>query len=308
MQIFFQLRQIVLLLLTSLTGMLDRLLDTGNVRTDTVIAALNLVEGLVGFDQGLTLLFNLGFDGALLRTHGFQCRFLVADSGFHLLRIFIQGLPAQRLQLRANQAFFFLQDLVALGGLGLTLQVIDLFFQFVAQVIETIQIIAGMADTCLRLLAPLLVFGNAGRLFQKDTQFFRFGLDNAGDRALLDNGITARTQTRAQKDVGDVPAAATHPVQKIIGLPVTTDCALDRNFVIRGPLPTQLAVGVVEYQLDRGLSDRLARIRAVEHHIGHGVATQLLGRGLAHNPTYGIDDIGLAATIWANDTNEFTGE
>ena len=307
-QILFQLRQIVLLLLTPFARVLNGLLDTGDIRANTVKATLNFVEGLICLDQGFALLLDIGFNRALLRNGGFQRSLFIADGRFNLLRVLVQRLPAQDLQLCADDTFLFFQDLIAFGGLGLALQVVDLFFQFFTQVVEAIQVITGVADAGLGFLAALLVFGNAGGFFQEDAQLFRFGLDNARNRALFDDGVTAWTQPGAQKDIGNIAPATPDAIKIIVGLTVAADRPFDRNFVVVGPLPAQLAIAVIEHQFDRGLPHRLAGIGTVKHHIGHGVAAQLLGRGFTHDPAHGIDDIRLAAAIGANNANKFTGE
>ena len=48
--------------------------------------------------------------------------------------------------------------------------------------------------------------------------------------------------------------------------------------------------------------------RAVEDHVLHGVAAQVLGGGLAQHPAHGVDDVGLAAAVGADDADEMARE
>ena len=75
-----------------------------------------------------------------------------------------------------------------------------------------------------------------------------------------------------------------------------------------GVLPAQRPVTVIENQLDRGLTDRLARIGAVEDNIGHRVTAEILGGTLAHHPAHGIDSIGLPATVGTDDPGQVGGQ
>src|SRR5260370_39509902 len=65
------------------------------------------------------------------------------------------------------------------------------------------------------LLAPLLVARDTGRLLDKGTHVLGLGVDDARDHALLDDGVAARAQTGAKKQVGDVLAPATHGVDEL---------------------------------------------------------------------------------------------
>ena len=79
--------------------------------------------------------------------------------------------------------------------------------------------------------------------------------------------------------------------------------ALNGNFRVVGPLPRRAAQGVVEYLFDTGTAKGFAFACARKNHVLHGVATQLLRLGFAQHPPYRIDDVGFAATIWADDAD-----
>ena len=171
--------QVLALLLVALTGMLDGLLETGDIGTDAVILALHGIELIAGLHMGLALALDAGLGAALAGHLRFEGRLLLVDLVFLLLCIAIERTPAQCLQLPLERTLLLLELLVALGGGGLTLQVVDLLFQLLAQVIQAIQVVAGVADAGLGLAAAFLVLGNPGCLFQEHAQLFRPGLDNA---------------------------------------------------------------------------------------------------------------------------------
>ena len=98
------------------------------------------------------------------------------------------------------------------------------------------------------------------------------------------------------------------PFRKYADCAVARHHALQRHLRVAGVLAGQLAVGVVEHQLDRRRADRLARAGAVEDDVGHRIAAQVLGRDLAHHPAHGVDDVGLAAAVGADDADQVAGE
>src|SRR5690606_38799149 len=98
----------------------------------------------------------------------------------------------------------------------LTLQPLQLATQFFANIGEALQVFLGTAHAAFRVLAALFVFGDTRRFFDKDPQLIGLGLNQAGNHALLDNGVTARAKPSAQKDVGNIPAAAFVAIEVIV--------------------------------------------------------------------------------------------
>ena len=184
----------------------------------------------------------------------------------------------------------------------------ELLVNFFAQVVETIKVIAGMANAVFCLTAPLLVLGDARSLFQVDPQLFGLRLDETGNHALLDNGVATRPKTRTEENIANITAATTHIVQGIFRLPISGDFASDRYFGISRVFPTDRAIRVVEDQFNRRLPHGFSRTGTGEDDIVHRFATKMLGGRLTHDPTYGIDGVGLATTIWADDANQGAGK
>src|SRR6185369_8430892 len=153
---------------------------------------------------------------------------------------------------------------------------------FVADVLQSFEILAGVADAGFRFLAPLLVSRNAGGLFDEGAHIFGLALDDARDHALLDDGVAARTEAGAEKELRDVLATAPDAVQEVARAAVTFHLTFERHLVVTGVSAPKFAIRIVEDELDGGGAHGLARRRAVEDDVGHGVTAQMLRGQLAH--------------------------
>jgi hypothetical protein len=120
--------------------------------------------------------------------------------------------------------------------------------------------------------------------------------------------VAARAEAGTEEQVSDVLAAAFRAVDEVGRIAVPRHQTLKRYFRIAGIRPGELAIAVVEHELDRTAADRLARPRSVEDHVGHGVAAQVLRGDLAHDPAHGVDDVGLAAAIRPDDAGQIRGK
>ena len=159
----------------------------------------------------------------------------------------------------------------------------------------------------LGLAAALAVFRDARGLLEENAQLLGLRLDHARDHALLDDGVGARAQARAEEDVRDVAAAHVDVVDVVGRIAVALQHALDRDLRVLRPLPGRFAEAVVENQLDARAIDRLALAGAVEKHVLHRLAAQMLGRSLAEHPAHRVDDVRFAAAVGADDADELAG-
>src|SRR5690606_33103717 len=174
-----------------------------------------------------TSLIDPPFGVAMRGDHRLQC---ILETAYFLLPLpglGIQALPAQGLQLGLELTFLGLTGLVLLRSLRLAMQVRQLTLQLLAQVGQTLEVLMGTADAILGFAPALLVFGDAGGLFDEQAELVGLGLDELGNHALLDDRIAARTQPGAEKDVGNVPAAAFGTVEEVLVLPFPGHLAAD---------------------------------------------------------------------------------
>ena len=297
-----------LLARTRLLGEANGLLQPGDLGTHGVEASLHGIELVGGIGEGIAMRLNLGLDRALLRASRLQCHLVLTEHALALADVAVEIAPAQGRELVLQTPLVGLQRAVFLGRGGLALQVLKLFANLLAQVVQTLQVLARVAHTGFGLAPAFLVLGDAGRFFDEQPQLVRLGLDEARDHALLNDGVTARTQAGAKEQVLDVAAPAARTVEEVGRLTVAGHLALDRDLIEGRKLSSSPAVGVIEGQLDAGHADRLAAGTAVKDDVGHGLAAQHLGRTLAHDPAHRVDDIGLAAAVRPDDTGQIAWE
>ena len=300
--------QIGTLPLPQLAGILDALLETGHFGAGAVEACLDGAQGLGlrglidanALDTGLRL--------AQVREHRVHGRFAARRFRIANARLQVQSLQTQRQQFGLQLALLLLEHLVAARGGRLPLQMADLLLHLLAQIIQPVQVLAGLGNSILRFAAPLLVARNAGRLFEERAQIIRPRLDDPGDHALLDDRVTAGAEARAQEQLGDVLAAHLDAVDVVVRGSIAADGAPQRHLVVVRVGAADLAFRIVEHQLNRCGTERFACGGAVENDVGHRLAAQMLGGDLTHHPAHGIDDVRFAAAVRTHHTRQAAGK
>ncbi len=184
---------LALLASAALLGKPDALFEARDLGTDGIVAPLDRVERVRGPDIAVAQLLAIRLQLPLARDLALQRR-LPDPQGLVLgAELPVEGAPAQGPQLRLQPPLVLLEALVLLGGSGLPFQVREVLGDLLAQVIQALQVVAGVTHPVFRLAPPFLVLGDARRLLQKQAQLLRPGLDEPRDDALLDDGVTART-------------------------------------------------------------------------------------------------------------------
>ena len=190
---------------------------------------------------------------------------------------------------------------------GLLLEPLDLAIEFTQDVFDPRQVVARIAKPVLRLAPALLVLRDASRLLEEDPQLLGPCLDDARDHALADDGVGPRAEAGAEEHVVNVAPAHVLVVDVVARRAVARQHALDGDLAVLSPGAADAAVVVVEDQLDARAAGGLAIDRAVEDDVLHRLAAQLGGLAFAEHPAHGVDDVGLAAAVGADDTDEVTG-
>ena len=300
--------EVLFLPLAKLVGVLDRLLEPRDLGPHLVIAALDFVEEVGSFRLPNACTLDTGFELPLTRNLLLEACLAFVKPGAGGARLVIEVMRTQRQQFRRRTPLLFLVAAIALCGLRLAVEMLDVLFDFLEDVPQAIQVFLGVLDTVGGLFAPLLVLGNTRGFFQEDPHLFRLGLDEAGNHPLLDDRVAAGSEARTEKHARDVLTAAARAVQVVGRDAVAADLAPDTDFRVLGVLPFQRRIGIVEQQFDRGCAHGLAGTGAVENHVRDGIAAKPARRALSHDPADGIDYIGFTAAVGPHHANEATGK
>ena len=187
---------------------------------------------------------------------------------------------------------------------GLGFQTFHLTAQFRADIFDARQVFTRVGQTAFGFLAPFLVFGHASSFFQKHAQLVGARFDDARDRSLADDGIGARPQAGAQKEVGHVLAADMQIINVVLGLPAARELPLDGKLGVLGPLTSSTAERIVKHQFDRRTRHRLASARTIEDDILHRLAAQFRSLRFAEHPAHGVDYVRFAAAVRTDNADE----
>ncbi len=201
-----------------------------------------------------------------------------------------------------------MQLVVARGDLGLRFELLELAGELEADVGNAREVLARVAEPRFRLAAPLLVLRDARGFLEEHAQLLGLGLDHPRDHALLDDGVGARPEPRAEEHVGDVAPAHVRAVDVVARLAVALEHPAHRELGVLRPLAGGPSLRVVEDELDRSARERLPVGRAVEDHVLHRVAAQRRRAALAEHPAHGVDDVRFPAPVGTDYSDELARE
>ncbi len=231
-----RLLEVGLLALAQLVRVLDGLLQARDLRARLVEARLHGVE----FVRALALRdpgpLDIGLDLALTGDLRLQGGLALGQRRPHVARALVQLLQPEHQELGRRAALLVLEPAVAFRRLRLAVEVLQLLLDLFQQVHQAVEVLARVADAVGGLAPPFLVLGDAGGLLEEHPHLFRLRLDEPGDHALLDDGVAARPEARAEEDPGDVLAAAARAVQVVIGDAVAGDFPADGDLGVAGVL------------------------------------------------------------------------
>ena len=226
----FELRQARSVLVARFAPMAYLGFETGHLGARLVVLGLRRLYAVSGHEMLLARCFEARFGVA----QGGVLRFELVDHALHLarhplalgLRLVAAQQPKQLLFMRQ----FAMRVAVLARHRRLLFQTPHLVAQFGTDVLDARQIVAGIGQAMFGFLAPLLVFGDPGGLFEEDAQLVGARLDDARNRPLADDGVGARAKAGAEKEVGDVLAADVQVVDVVLGLAAARQQTLDRKF------------------------------------------------------------------------------
>ncbi len=217
----------------------------------------------------------------------------------------------------------------------LPLQRAALLLDLEDDVVDPRQVLLGSLELELRLPAPALVLGDAGRLFDQLAAIGRAGAEDLADLSLFDDRVGLDAQPGIHQQVLDVAEPAILAVDQVLAFTRTVETTheldvLDdqRQLVLhrhggfethaseRQELTSRLddrpgtapLLAGRDARRDSGQlqphfrgGGRLPRIAAAKNHVLHTIAAQALGALFAEDPGERVDDIALAAAVRPDD-------
>ena len=246
-----QLRQAVFILVTRFATMADLGFQSGHFGADLIVFGLRRLHAICRREMALAG----GFKRRFRFPQGSRLRFEFIDRLTDALRqTFLLGprlVAPQEPQKLLLAGQFRVVFAVLTSDRSLRFEALHLQREFAADVLDAGQILARIREPTLRFLAPLLVFGDPGRLFEKHPQFVRSGLDDARDGSLSDDRVGTRPEAGTKKKIGDVLAPDVQVVDVILGLAVARQQALDRQLAVLRPLTADPPQRIVKNELHR---------------------------------------------------------
>ena len=204
-------------------------------------------------------------------------------------------------QAGAGVAHVGLHGLRLAGDLGLAAQRLELAPDLGEQVGEAGEVAVGRVELAERLLLALAVLEDAGGLLDEAAAVLRGGVQDRVELALPDDHVHLAADAGVAEQLLHVEQPARLAVDGVLRAAVAEHRAADRDL---GVVDRQRAVGVVDGQLHLGAAQRRAAGRAGEDDVLHLAAAQALGALLAHHPREGVDDVGLARAVGADDAGD----
>ena len=193
-------------------------------------------------------------------------------------------------------------ELLALLRLAhLALQGADLALHLAQDVLLAQEVLLGLLDLAERLLAVGLELGDAGRLLEHGAAVLGTRGEHRVNLALGHHRIGAGADARAHEEVLHVLEARGLLVDVVLAGAVAVDAAGDGDLVVVGA-ELLLALGEGDGHFRR--AERLARVGAVEDHVGELGAPQRSRLLLAENPADRVGNIGLSASVRTDDRDQ----
>ena len=199
------------------------------------------------------------------------------------------------------------------GGEGLeTAGFGDLAFQGVHAALLLGEDVGDAEEVCLGVFefaegVFFLAFelGDAGGFFEDGAAFLGLGGEDLIDLTLRHDGVGGAADAGVHEEVVEIAEAAEGAVEAVFGTAIAEDAAGDGDFV-EIDFEGLLAIGHGE--CDFCHAEGFAFLGAVENDVCHFTAAECFGGSFSKNPANGVDDVGLAAAVGADDSGDAFGE
>ena len=193
------------------------------------------------------------------------------------------------------------EGLVAAGLGDLALEGVHAAFLLGEDVGDAEEVGLGVFEFAEGFLFLAFVFGDAGGFLEDGAAFFGFGGEDLVDLALGHDRVGGAADAGVHEEVMDVAEAAEGAVEAVFGAAIAEDAAGDGDLV-EVDFEGFLAIGHGEG--DFGHAEGFAFFGAVEDDVRHFAAAEGFGGGFAEDPADGVDDVGFAAAVGADDAGD----
>ena len=166
--VLLQFLQILLLPVARFPHVLQGLLQTCDSGTQFIVTALYRIQAITGLIVMLPDFFQPAFYGALFRHRSLMQILMLTDDAILCADLGVEFAPVQRLQFGLHAPLFLIQVLIPFRGTRLTMQMLELLGHLLKQIIQALDVFAGVMDAAFRFAAPFLVPGDTGGFLKKD--------------------------------------------------------------------------------------------------------------------------------------------
>jgi hypothetical protein len=208
--------------------------------------------------------------------------------------------PPQRLAtgIELQRQHFGLHRVVSLRGIRLPAQRAEALLRLVEDVDEPLYVLGRLLETPHRAVPPGTVLGDACRLFDDGSLLVGPGVEYLPDLALPHQDVLVAANAAIAQQLLEIEEPALRAVQLVLGCAVPEEPPRQGDL---GQVEGQEPVAVVERDGDLGPGDLRSGGSPGEDHVVHTLRTQLACRLGAHRPRQGVEDVGLAGAIGADD-------
>jgi hypothetical protein len=189
------------------------------------------------------------------------------------------------------------------GGLaGLARELRKLAGELFNDVVNTAKVGFGAIQFQFCFVAPLIEAADPGGFLQNSAAGFWFGVDQFADLALTHQCGRMRPGRGVGEQHLDITGADVFGVGFIGGAGVAGDTAHNVQRIKVVEPGRRKAVAIVDGERDFGKVAGRAGGGPGKNHVFHAAAAHGGGAVFAHDPAQGFEQVGFAASVWANNT------
>jgi len=148
------------------------------------------------------------------------------------------------------------------------------------------------------LSLAILIPDDARHFLKKTAPVRRLAGEKLVNLTLTDNGVSLLAYARVREEVNNVPKQTGTPIKKVLTGPVPVHSPGYGNL---GVVNRERPVTIINGQPDFSIVERAPAVTASKDKILHNLAPQLFRALLTQNPSDGIGNIALPATVGPND-------